>query len=348
MPIRLPLKTRSSRCGNCARGSRARRSPVMARPSFFCRSKPSAGDWAALPHGAVLRGLYARKVRKEGDCCQLRVGARAADPADRRVPGRSRRAPFERLQAAGKLARAALGRRSRRRCCSGSRAATADDRRADVARDRRGPPSGGVSLRDASRASRNRARRSRGSISRSRGTLRDLDVTLATSAGNNIARWLTALPPNTLDARGYRRLLQGSCAPPEALDIRFYGESRAASASAPARFSRSRKAMRRAMPGIVRLAYRPRGAARPGREPRRQGHLLRYRRHQLEAAQGHARHAHRHGGQRRGASEACTRCMRCARRLRSIAGWRSRRTASGRSPTSRRTWCARTTARPSR
>ena len=46
--------------------------------------------------------------------------------------------------------------------------------------------------------------------------------------------------------------------------------------------------------------------------------------------------------------EACTPCMRSARRPRSIAGWRSPKIGSGRSPTSRRTWCARRTARPSR
>ncbi len=43
----------------------------------------------------------------------------------------------------------------------------------------------------------------------------DLKLTLATAAGNNIARWLTALPPNTLNAGGYRRWLRisrGSCA----------------------------------------------------------------------------------------------------------------------------------------
>src|SRR6202035_2374790 len=68
---------------------------------------PSEADWKALPHGAVLRGLYANKVRKAGDCFHLRVGARAqtllivacvADEAG----------TFERLQAAGKLARSTL------------------------------------------------------------------------------------------------------------------------------------------------------------------------------------------------------------------------------------------------
>jgi len=80
---------------------------LLARYSsalVFLPLTPTEADWKELPHGAVLRGLYARKVRKAGDCFHLRVGARAqtllivaclADEAS----------AFERLQAAGKLAR---------------------------------------------------------------------------------------------------------------------------------------------------------------------------------------------------------------------------------------------------
>src|SRR5258707_13483881 len=83
---------------------------LLARYSsalVFLPLTPSEADWRALPHGAVLRGLYADKVRKAEDCLHLRVGARAqtllivaclADEAS----------TFERLQAAGKLARSAL------------------------------------------------------------------------------------------------------------------------------------------------------------------------------------------------------------------------------------------------
>src|SRR5258707_8838067 len=83
---------------------------LLARYSsalVFLPLTPSEADWRALPHGAVLRGLYARKVRKAGDCFHLRVGARAqtllvvacvADDAG----------TFERLQAGAKLARGAL------------------------------------------------------------------------------------------------------------------------------------------------------------------------------------------------------------------------------------------------
>src|SRR5258708_37347933 len=53
---------------------------LLARYSsalVFLPLTPSEADWRALPHGAVLRGLYADKGRKAGDCFHLRVGARA-------------------------------------------------------------------------------------------------------------------------------------------------------------------------------------------------------------------------------------------------------------------------------
>src|SRR5260370_16187855 len=85
---------------------------LLARYSsalVFLPLTPSEADWRALPHGAVLRGLYAQKVRKAGDCFHLRVGASAqtllivaclAEEAS----------TFERRQAAGKLARRGLDR----------------------------------------------------------------------------------------------------------------------------------------------------------------------------------------------------------------------------------------------
>src|ERR1700721_1006021 len=35
----------------------------------FLPLKPTARDWAALPHGALLRELDGRRVRREGVCC---------------------------------------------------------------------------------------------------------------------------------------------------------------------------------------------------------------------------------------------------------------------------------------
>ena len=107
MPIRLPFENLIVP----VRQVRARISPsTLARHAaaiVFLPLKPSADDWAALPHGEALRALYARKVRKEGDCCQLRVGAGAETLLIAVCPA-AQASTFERLQSAGKLARSAL------------------------------------------------------------------------------------------------------------------------------------------------------------------------------------------------------------------------------------------------
>ena len=206
MPTRLPFDHCSCPCAKSARGLPHRSSPAIRAPCCSCRSTPTAADWAALPHGAVLRALYARKVRKAGDCFHLRVGARARDPADRRLPGRR-----------GQHLRAPASRRQTRAQRAGRRAAIAAAmaaglRRGCRRRDACTPPSPRSKRRRfASRRFKSKpkaARASRASTSRGAESLHDLDLTLATAAGNNLARWLTALPPNTLDAAAYRRLLQ--------------------------------------------------------------------------------------------------------------------------------------------
>jgi leucyl aminopeptidase len=94
-----------------------------------------------------------------------------------------------------------------------------------------------------------------------RGKLHAMDLTLATSAGNNLARWLTALPPNTLDAAAYRRLLK-QFAQRWKLTFKFYGETQLKRLGCGAFLAVARgNAMRDA--GIAMLAYRPRGAATP-------------------------------------------------------------------------------------
>src|SRR5258708_30642054 len=107
MPIRLPFD--QLRVPVRQIGARITVS-LLARYSsalVFLPLTPSEADWRVLRHGAVLRGLYAQKVRKAGDCFHVRVGAGGqtllivaclADEAS----------TFERLQAAGKLARSAL------------------------------------------------------------------------------------------------------------------------------------------------------------------------------------------------------------------------------------------------
>jgi leucyl aminopeptidase len=89
----------------------------------------------------------------------------------------------------------------------------------------------------------------------------DLDLTLASAAGNNLARWLTALPPSQLDAAAYRRLLQ-EFARKLKLKFAFYGERQLRRLGANAFLAvSSGNAARDA--GIVHLSYRPQGASAP-------------------------------------------------------------------------------------
>ena len=172
---------------------------------LFLPLSPTEADWRALPHGTVLRGLFARKVRKAGDCFHLRVGAQAqtllivaclAEDAS----------TFERLQAAAKLARVALDGDPQslllwqQGCPAAAANATLN---AGVA----ALQAAAFRFESFKSNPKKRERLSRIDIALAK-KIPELDLTLATAAGNNLARWLTALPPNMLDARGYRRLLQ--------------------------------------------------------------------------------------------------------------------------------------------
>ena len=224
----------------------------------FLPLAPTKADFEALPHGAVLRGLFEQKVRKAGDCFHLRVGARAqtllivaclADEAG----------TFERLQAAGKLARSALDGEPQtlllwQQGCE-AHAANATLTAAVAALE-----AGAFRFASFKSKPKPRIRLTRIDIASGR-KLPELDLTLATSAGNNLARWLTALPPSTLDARGYRRYLQ-EFARRLKLGFKFYGEAELRRLGAGAFLAVSRGNGTRDA-GIVRLTYRPRGASAP-------------------------------------------------------------------------------------
>jgi leucyl aminopeptidase len=224
----------------------------------FLPLKPSARDWAALPHGTLLRELYARKVHKEGDCCQLRVGARAETLLVAACLA-ARATPFERLQAAGKLARPLL------ECEPQSlllwqQGCDVEPVRAMFHAAIAAVQAGAFRLATFKSKPKPRTPLARLDIALE-GKLSQFEHTLASSAGNNIARWLTALPPNTLDAPGYRRILK-DLARRLRLGYQFYGESRLKRLGAGAFLAVSQgNAARDA--GIVRLTYRPRGAAAP-------------------------------------------------------------------------------------
>ncbi len=258
MPTRLPL----DRLLVPVRQTAARvTASILARYAsalLFLPLNPSAADWNALPYGATLRALHERKIRKAGDTYHLRVGPRAetllivaciAEEA----------AAFERLQAAGKLARSALDGDPKsalvwQQGCAPD-AADATFTTAIAALE-------AAAFRFASYKSKPkiRPRLLRIDLAR-RGKLHGLDSALATAAGNNLARWLTALPPNTLDAGGYRRLIRQLAARLK-LRFKFYGEAQlkrlgCGAFLAVARGNGTRDA------GIAWLSYRPRGAKTP-------------------------------------------------------------------------------------
>lgn len=85
----------------------------------------------------------------------------------------------------------------------------------------------------------------------------DLERIRAEAEGNHLARWLTALPPNRLDAAGYRGLLE-ELAGREGWELSFLDEQALAELGAGAFLAVARSNPRRDA-GIARLKYRPNG-----------------------------------------------------------------------------------------
>jgi len=84
----------------------------------------------------------------------------------------------------------------------------------------------------------------------------NLDAVRAQALGNNIARWFTALPPNELDAKNYRRLVKTLCAR-YGIRTTVLDESKLARLGANAFLAVSQGNADRDA-GILQLAYRPR------------------------------------------------------------------------------------------
>lgn len=85
---------------------------------------------------------------------------------------------------------------------------------------------------------------------------------IATAAGNHLARWLATLPPNHLDTLGYRKLLQ-QLARREGWSYHFYDLAALEKLGAGAFLAVARANPHRGA-GIARLTYRPRTA---GKQP---------------------------------------------------------------------------------
>jgi leucyl aminopeptidase len=95
----------------------------------------------------------------------------------------------------------------------------------------------------------------------------DIRQAAAVARGNNLTRWLTALPPNELDARAYRRLI-AELARKHRLSMRFLDEAALKRAGAGA-FLAVSAANEEPGAGIVHLRYRP--TSRSGHRQSNQG-----------------------------------------------------------------------------
>ncbi len=214
---------------------------------------PVEADWAALPHGAAVRGVFAQKKRKAGDFFELRCGKRAETALVVAIVAAN--APtFERLQSGAKWARAALAGEPRTLLLwqngVGTDAAQAAMRALIAALQAAAMPLPSFKSKPASRVRL-------ASIDLLLGAkLAGLSEELAIAAGTNLVRWLTALPPNRLDAAAYRRFLQ-QLARGLHLEYRFYSEPELKRLGAGAFLAVSQGNARRDA-GIVRLSYRPR------------------------------------------------------------------------------------------
>ena len=258
MPIRLPFDQLLVPARQIGGPITARILTRYASALLFLPLRPSDADWAALPHTGMLRPLFERKIRKAGDTFHLRVGARAETLIVVACLA-TEASTFDRLQAAGKLARVALDGEPdslllwQQGCPVDSADATLNAAVAAL-------QAAAFRLASFKSKPKSRERLLRLDIAR-RGKLPELDVTSATAAGNNLARWLTALPPSTLDAAGYRSLIK-QFAQRLKLNFKFYGEPQLKRLGAGAFLAVSRgNATRNA--GIAQLTYRPRGAAAP-------------------------------------------------------------------------------------
>jgi leucyl aminopeptidase len=259
MPIRLPLASLVVPVRQLSTRPSAAKLARYACAIVLLPPVPSAADWSGLPYGGLLRDVYTRKERKPGDCVQLKVGPHAETTLIATcVPAVA--STFERLRSAGQLARMALeGEPSSVVLMSqGSPGQDPMDEPVAAAMNAAVAALQAAQFRFASFKSNPKAQVPLERIDIASSTkLGGLDETLATSAGNNLARWLTALPPNTLDAAGYRRLLE-DLARHLNLEFKFYGEAQLKRLGAGAFLAVSQgNAARDA--GIAYLGYR-RGA----------------------------------------------------------------------------------------
>jgi leucyl aminopeptidase len=219
---------------------------------------PSKSDWAALPAGKPLAALHSRKPRKAGDFLALRVGRDAATLLIAGFVAKDS-STFERLKAAAKFAAAALEAEPRKIALwsCGLSASSADSA---IMALLAAVQAAAFSLPVFKSKPAPRTALSRIDIVAVQKS-DALAATVAGAAGNNVARWLTALPPNELDARQYRALLK-RYAQRQGFGFRFYDENQLRRMGAGAFVAVAQGNARRDA-GIAHLTYRPRGSRAP-------------------------------------------------------------------------------------
>ena len=305
--------------------------------AFVVSNRDPAAALAALPHADLWRTLYARADRhsKTPLLVSRLPNSRHTLAVVGFLPGGA--SAFERLELAGRLMRALVepGVASLQ-CHAGGFDAEDSARGARGARERRAGRRGADAAAQVEAGPARRAaldRRPRRPPARSRRRRRDRcrqpPRALAHHPAAQRAR-LRRLPTRPATPRAARRLV-----------VPLLRRARARAARRrrlPRRDARQRPPRRR-----HRAALLPpgRGTPRAAHRARRQGHLLRHRRHQPQGAQGHVPDARRHAGQRRGRRHAARARAQRAPRSRSTAGSRSPRTRSARAPTARRRSCRR-------
>jgi leucyl aminopeptidase len=212
-------------------------------------------DWNALPQGALLRRLYQARPRKSGDYFHVRVGTSSDTDLWVLIVGHEV-SPFKRLQDAGKFARAALAGQPAGVLLA--QHGLAEDVAASVLLASVAALQAAAFRLPQFKSAVKRAPRIGSLQIAHTKKLKDLAQTQASAAGNNLARWLTALPANILDAHTYRTLAR-QFAKRLGLGFKFYGEPQLKRLGAGAFLAVSQGNANRDA-GIVRLTYRPRGA----------------------------------------------------------------------------------------
>ena len=220
------------------------------------QAPPRPRDLGALPHGALLLRRLRGTERRAGQVFTARLPNAAQTLV---VVGLAARAatPFDRLELAGRMLRelaldecGVVGAAAPGLDGDAESAAVGACLAAAMAAHVRLPRARGVKAGSRRRAPPRLVPVARGPVAHGH--------IAAVAAGNNLTRWLTALPPNVLTPGAYRRAVQ-QLARRHRWRTRFYDEAALRRLGAGAFLAVTQGSARRDA-GILHVRYRPRGA----------------------------------------------------------------------------------------